>query len=195
MIFPYICLHRFISPQEIRAPFGHQTIKARCSFKCHNRRKSRHLQWVSRTITFKIIQIKILFFIPTNRNNRAFLVKSRVFLGSKQPDDKCKLQNQDRRNAPHKARVLGLVVKRIHTRPAADGAADERDEKERTLADTPRLQLGAPLVHAHQAKTRQVDGEQIRDERHDPPRFGQRTSLPSIKTPVMPRFARPVRAY
>lgn len=38
MIFPYIHLYRFIFPQEIRAPFGHQNIKKYCSFKCPDKK-------------------------------------------------------------------------------------------------------------------------------------------------------------
>ena len=38
MIFPYIHLYRFIFPQEIRAPFGHQNIKKYCSFNCPDKK-------------------------------------------------------------------------------------------------------------------------------------------------------------
>ena len=62
-MFFYICSYRFIPPQEIRAPFGHQSVKNHCCFKCCNRRKSPHLQGFSQFKPVLENKIKYYFFI------------------------------------------------------------------------------------------------------------------------------------
>ena len=59
--FSYICPYRFISPQEIRVPFGHQSGKNSYYFDCHNLWKSLYLQGFSQFKSFLENKIKYYF--------------------------------------------------------------------------------------------------------------------------------------
>ena len=77
--FSYICPYRFISPQEIRVPFGHQSGKNSYYFDCHNLWKSLYLQGFSQFKSFLENKIKYYFLYLQRAYLRLFFSNMPAF--------------------------------------------------------------------------------------------------------------------
>ena len=77
----------------------------------------------------------------------------------------CRLQKQDSRHSDYKIPVLRFVTEELHTGDGADAAAQKSREKQGFLRNPPFVTAGFFLVDAHQGEGKEVDKEQVKDNR------------------------------
>ena len=82
-----------------------------------------------------------------------------------QEEISCRLQNQDSRHSDYKIPVPGFVTEELHTGNGADAATQKSREKQGFLGDAPFVTAGPWFVDAHQGEGKEVDKEQVKDNR------------------------------